>query len=57
MAANPSMANPNLIPDTQQIVSNTSELKTTTLLERCEEALRRAFGDDEEAIANSLRGL
>jgi hypothetical protein len=57
MAANPSMANPNLIPDTQQTVSNTSELKTTTLLERCEEALLRAFGDDEETIVNSLRGL
>jgi len=57
--ANPSVANPNLIPDTQrqQSVSKTSELKPTTLLERGEEALRRAFGDDEETIANSLRGL
>lgn len=57
MIANPSVAHPNLIPDTQQTVSKTSEPKPTTLLERGEEALRKAFGDDEDTIANSLRGL
>jgi len=55
--ANPSVANPNPIPHTQKTVSKTSELKPTTLLERGEQALREAFGDDEEIIATSLHGL
>ena len=57
MAANPTIANLNSIPDAQQIISETSEPKPTSLLERSEEALRKAFGGDEQTIANSLRGL
>jgi hypothetical protein len=57
MAANPMIANLNSIPNAQQIVPETSEPKPTTLLERSEEVLRKAFGDDEQTIANSLRGL
>jgi hypothetical protein len=57
MAANPTIANLNLIPDAQHIVSEASEPKLTSLLARIEEALRKAFGDDEQTIANSLRGF
>jgi hypothetical protein len=57
MAANPSVANPNSISDTEQAISESSKLKLTSLLERCEEVLCKAFGDDQETIANSLRGL
>jgi len=57
MAANPTIANLNSIPDAQQIISETSEPKPTSLLARIEEGLRRAFGDDEQTIANSLRGF
>jgi hypothetical protein len=57
MAANPTMANLNLIPNGQQIVSETSEPKPTSLLQRIEVVLGKAFGDDEQTIANSLRGL
>lgn len=57
MAANPSIANPSLIPDSEQAVSESSKPKQRTLLERSEEMLRKAFGEDEETIANSLRGL
>ena len=57
MAANPSIVNPNLIPDSGQTVSETIKRELTSLLERSEEVLRKAFGDDEETIANSLRGL
>jgi hypothetical protein len=57
MAANPTIANLNSIPDVQQIVAETSEPKPTSLLERSEEVLRKAFGGDEQTIANSLRGL
>jgi hypothetical protein len=56
MAANPSIANPNYIPDTKRTVAETRP-KLTGLLERSEEVLRKAFGDDEETIKNSLRGL
>jgi len=57
MAANPSIANLSLIQDAQQTVSESSRLKPTSLLERAEEILRKAFGDDEETTANSLRGF
>ncbi len=57
MAANPSIANPSLISGTEQAVSESSKQKLGTLLERSEEVLRKAFGDDQETIANSLRGL
>jgi hypothetical protein len=57
MAANPSIANPSLIPDTEQAVSESSKPKLESLLERSEEVLRKAFGDDEQTIANSLRGF
>jgi len=55
MAANPSVANPNLIPETKQAVSN--DKKLVSLLERAEEVLRKSFGDDEQTIASALRGL
>jgi hypothetical protein len=57
MAANPSIANPSLVPDPEQAVSGSTKSKLETLLERSEEVLRKAFGDDEQTIANSLRGL
>jgi len=57
MAANPNIANPTLIPHSEQAVSEGSKPKLKTLLERSEEMLRRAFGDDEKTVANSLRGL
>jgi hypothetical protein len=57
MAANPMIANLNSIPDAQQIVTETRKPKPTSLLERSEEVLRKAFGGDEQTIANSLRGL
>jgi hypothetical protein len=57
MAANPSIANPSLIPDTEQAISGSGKTKLETLLERIEAALCRYFGEDEETILNSLRGL
>jgi len=57
MSADLSIANLNLIPAAEEIVSETSKPKLTTLLKRSEEVLRKALGDDEETIANSLRGL
>lgn len=61
MAANPSVANLTLILDVQQTVSESSRLKLTSLLRRIAALLDRvfemAFGDDEEMVANSLRGL
>jgi len=54
MAANPSITVPNLIPDTQQAETRP---KPMGLLQRIEAFLDTAFGDDEETIANSLRGL
>jgi hypothetical protein len=57
MAANPSIAYPNNVPDTEQAVSGESRSNWESLLERSEEVLRKAFGDDEKTIANSLRGL
>jgi hypothetical protein len=57
MAANPSIANPNVIPDTEEVLSECSEPRLKTLLERIEAALCRYFGEDEETIRHSLRGL
>lgn len=57
MAANPSIANPSLITDNEQIVPESGEPKVETLPERIEKALCRYFGEDEETILNSLRGL
>jgi hypothetical protein len=57
MAANPSIANPNFIPFVEQTDSEDRNLTQTTVLEHAEEILRKAFGDTEETIANSLRGL
>jgi hypothetical protein len=57
MAANQSIAKLNLIPEAQQIISETSEPKPTSLLERIEAVLSKTLGEDEETIANSLRGL
>jgi len=57
MAANASIANPSLIPDTERTVSESSKPKLETLLERIEGALCKYFGEDEETILNSLRGL
>jgi hypothetical protein len=56
MAANPSIANPNLIPNTELTVSETKP-KRTSLLERMEAALCRYFGEDEETVLHCLRGL
>jgi anti-sigma B factor antagonist len=55
MAANPSIANLHLIPETEQAASK--DKKLTSLLERAEEILRQSFGEDEQTIATSLRGL
>jgi len=55
MAANPSVANLNLISETEQAVSN--DKKLMSLLERIGAALCKYFGEDEETILNSLSGL
>jgi hypothetical protein len=55
MAANPSVAILNQIPETEQAVSNDEKLMS--LLKRIEAALCKYFGEDEETILNSLRGL
>ena len=57
MTTNATIAGLDLTLDAQQIVSEISKLKPTSLLERCEELFRKAFGEDEETIANSIRGL
>jgi len=57
MAANPTIANPNLIPDAQQTASESCQRRLRSLLQRIDVLLSRAFGDDEQTIANSLRGL
>jgi hypothetical protein len=51
------IANPSLIPDIEQTVSGSGKEKLETMLERIETALCRYFGEDEETILNSLRGL
>jgi hypothetical protein len=55
MAANPSVAILNQIPEKEQAVSNDEKLMS--LLKRIEAALCKYFGEDEETILNSLRGL
>jgi len=55
MAVNPSITIPNLIPSSQQ--AETRKLSPMRLLQRVEALLDKAFGDTEENIANSLRGL
>jgi len=55
MAADPSVANLNLIPEAERAASKDNKL--AILLERAEEVLRKSFGEDEQTIANSLRGL
>jgi hypothetical protein len=57
MAANPSIANAGLNADSRRTVAEKDKSKLEILLERSEEVLRKALGDDEETIANSLRGL
>jgi hypothetical protein len=55
MAANPSITIPNLIPSSEQ--AETGKVNPMRLLQRIEALLDKAFGDTEENIANSLRGL
>jgi hypothetical protein len=57
MATNPTIAHSSFIHDAERTISESKKPKLETLLERSEEVLRKAFGDDEETIANSLRGL
>jgi hypothetical protein len=57
MAFNPTIVKLDSIPDAQPIASETWQPKTTNLLQVIEELLCKAFGNDEETIANSLRGL
>lgn len=56
MAANPSIANPSLIPNVERTVSENGTVKPT-LLERSEEVLRRTFVESAETIGNALRGF
>jgi hypothetical protein len=55
MATNPSVANLTLILDAPQTVSESSEPKPTSLFQKFEAFFDRAFGDDEQTIANSIR--
>jgi hypothetical protein len=48
---------PSFIPEAEQSLSETRQQKLTSLGQRVEMLLRRCFGEDEETIANSLRGL
>jgi len=57
LTTNATIADLNLTLDAPQIVSEASASKPTGLLQRIEELLSKAFGKDEETIANSLRGL
>jgi len=57
MAYDRTIVNSDLIPDVRQIVLKTCEPKPASLLQRIEVLLRKAFGDNEVTIANSLRGL
>ena len=57
MSANPSIDNLSLVLDAQQTASESRQLRLTSLLQRIEALLSRAFGDDEQTIANSLRGF
>jgi hypothetical protein len=55
MATNSSFADLNIVPDTELVVSN--DKKLMSWLKRIDAALRKYFGEDEETILNSLRGL
>jgi hypothetical protein len=55
MAAN-SVVTPDVLRNTERL-AQASKLNLGTVLERSEEVLRKAFGDDEEIIASSLRGF
>jgi len=57
MSADPSIANLSLILDAQQTASESRQLRLTSVLQRIEALLSRAFGDDEQTVANSLRGF
>ncbi len=57
MVPHPAVANPILIPQVKQTITQGSELKPKTWLQRLELILQRALGEDEEVIASSLRGL
>ena len=57
MSANPSIDNLSLILDAQQTASESRQLRLTSVLQRIEALLSRAFGDDEQTVANSLRGF
>lgn len=58
MAASSTIVTTGAIAGVQlQTAKEMSQSKPTTLIEHCDEVLRKAFGDDEETIANSLRGL
>jgi hypothetical protein len=61
MAANPSIPGEKLIVNAQQLRSETCEPKSASLGQRIEafidKAFEYAFGDDEQTIRNSLRGL
>jgi hypothetical protein len=54
---NSTIANPTLILDIEQTVSVSGKERLETKLARIEAALCRYFGEDEETILNSLRGL
>ena len=54
---NPTIANSYVVPDARQSVSETIEARLTRLRQKLEVLLRRAFGDDEATIVNSLRGF
>jgi hypothetical protein len=57
MAANAKIAYPSFVPDPEQAVSASRTQKLVSLLKRIEAALCKYFGEDEETIVNSLRGL
>lgn len=57
MVTRPIIANAGVIPQVKQIVIQESESKPKSWLQRLELILRRAFGEDEEIIASSLRGF
>jgi hypothetical protein len=57
MTAHSTIADLNMIPDAQPTVAETPQLEPTSLLQRIEVWLDKAFGGDAETIANSLRGL
>jgi hypothetical protein len=54
---NSTIANPSLIPDIEQTVSVTGKERLETMLARIEAALCRYFGEDEETVLKTLRGL